>query len=324
MVFAPSEYDPLEGTPYVKVARVLCHGIFEVFTFVVKHQRAQSMEQRAAATLELLKAVAGIARCFNSLIRIALRSALKLQHEHCIPGALPSFLDKLYALTAVDSESSGHRATAAVSVTNAATKVALTLSEEVNPATSSVSYGYRSLTPENAGTSPLAKAQKKYKPPSDLCVECKLTIAEACVRLGTYQRWHLHCLRCQSCNQAACLPSMGHSTTPTAFHTQVDASNILYEPMSIKNVPLLGPVPSVVYCSDHAWPTSLSGFLPVSRLEQYAYLLTVSLRRLYAHLKDPTLASQTFGMLLLRRMRLRLTSLLQRVHGAQMGAKGKE
>ncbi|KAI9457011.1 hypothetical protein BJY52DRAFT_1274505 [Lactarius psammicola] len=272
------------GIPYVKVARMLCHGIFEVFTFVAKHQRAHSMEQRAAVILELLKTVAGIARYFNSLIRVALRGALKLQHEHCIPGALPSFLDKLHALTNVDSP--GHSPAAAVSATGSVTNVAPTNSEAVNPATSSVSYGYRSLTPENAGISPLTKAQKKYKPPSDLCIGCKLTIVGACVRLGTYQRWHLHCLRCQSCNKAA--------TTQTAFHTQVDTSNILYEPMSIKNVPLLGPVPSVVYCTDHAWPTSLGGFLPVSRLEQYAYLLTVSLRRLYARLKDPAPSSSDF------------------------------
>jgi hypothetical protein len=81
---------------------------------------------------------------------------------------------------------------------------------------------------------------------------------------------------------------MGPSTTLTA-------DNFLYEPMSIENVPLLGPVPRVVYCMEHAWPTSRSGFLLVTRLEQYAYLLVVSLRRLYTRLKDLTLASQTFG-----------------------------
>jgi len=292
MMFAQSEYVPLEGIPYTEVACALCHEIFEVFTFVARHQRGQSMEQKAAATLEP-KDVAGIARCLNSLVGIALRSVLKLQHEHCIPEGLASFLDKLQLVTTVDS--SGHRPTAAISVTDAVTEVELTPSLGVNPATGSVSYGYRSLTPENAGISPLAKAQKKYKPPTDLCVQCKMTIAEACVRLGTYQRWHLHCLRCQSCNKAAGLPLMGPRITPIDFYTQVDVSNFLYEPMSIKNVPLLGPVPSVVYCTDHAWPTSRSGFLPVSLLEQYAYLLTVSLRHLYARFKDPILASQPFA-----------------------------
>ena len=288
MTSPPSEYDSSEGIPYVKVTRVLCQGIFEVFTFVSKHQSAQSMEQRATATLEILKVVARIARCFNSLIRISLRGALKLQQEHHISGALPSFLDRLHALT--NANSSTHMPAAAASAS-----AALALSEGVNPATTSSSYGYRSLTPESAGISPLAKAQKKYKPPSDLCIKCKLTITEACVRLGTYQRWHSHCLRCQSCNKSAALSSVGPNTTPTALHTQIDTSNLVYEPMSIENVPLLGPVPSVVYCMEHAWPTSRSGFLPVSRLEQYAYLLMVSLRRLYARLKDPTPTSQTFG-----------------------------
>ena len=288
MTFAPFEHGTLKGIPYVKVARVLCQAIFEVLTFITKHQSAQSVEQRAAATLEILKVVARIARYFNSLIRIALRGALKLQQNHYILGALPSFLDRLHALTNVNS--STHRPAAAASVS-----VALTLSEGVNPATTSASYGYRSLAPESGGISPLAKAQKKYKPPSDLCIKCKLTIAEACVRLGTYQRWHSHCLRCQSCNKTAGLSSTGPSKTSTALHTQLNASSFVYEPMSIENVPLLGPVPSVVYCMEHAWPTSRSGFLPVSRLEQYTYLLVVSLRRLYARLKDPTLTSQTFG-----------------------------
>ena len=168
---------------------------------------------------------------------------------------------------------------ASVSVTGVATKVALsTLSEGVNPmanpGTRSISYGYQSLTPENTGVSPLSKTQKKYKPPSDLCVKCKLTINDACIHLGTYQCWHPHCLRCQSCNKAA---GVGSGTTQTSSHMQVYASNFLYKPMSIENVPLLGLVPSMVYCTDHAWPTSRSGFLPVSQLEQYAYLLMVTL-----------------------------------------------
>jgi hypothetical protein len=167
MMFAPSEYAPLVGTSHVKVARVLCQGIFEVITFVSKHQSAQSIEQRAATTLGILKAVSGVARCLNRLIRIALRDALKLQCEHHIPGALSSFLNKLNALTYVDP--SGHNPAAAASdssLTHAPARVALTLSEGVNPTSSSPLFGYRSLTPESAGVSPFTKAQKKYKPPT--------------------------------------------------------------------------------------------------------------------------------------------------------------
>ena len=222
---------------------------------------------------------------------------LKLEQEYHIPGALPSFLSKLHALTNVDS--SGHKpaAAASVSMTGVATNVALsTLSEGVNPVanpgTRSILYGYQSLTPENTGVSPLLKMQKKYKPPSDLCVKCKLTIDNTCIHLSMYQHWHLHCLQCQSCNKAA---SVGSGTTQTSSHVQVDAINCLYEPMSIESVPLLGLVPSMVYCMDHVWPTSCSGFLPVLQLEQYAYLLMVTLRQLYASLKDLTPATQTFG-----------------------------
>ena len=295
----PSEYIQVEGTvPYVKVARVLCHGILKVSMFISKHRSAGSTQQKVLAALEIFKEVAQIAHCFNRLIRIALKEALKLEQEYHILGALPLFLSKLHALTNVDS--SGHKpaVSASVSMTGVATKVALsTLSEGVNPVanpgTRSISYGYQSLTPENTGVSPLSKTQKKYKPPSDLCVKCKLTINDACIHLGTYQCWHPHCLRCQSCNKAA---GVGSGTTQTSSHMQVYTSNFLYEPMSIENIPLLGLVPSVVYCTDHAWPTSCSGFLPVLQLEQYAYLLMVTLRQLYASLKDPTPATQTFGV----------------------------
>ena len=57
-MFASSEYGPLEGIPYIKVARALCHVLFRVFLFVAEHRRSQSLKQRAAATLELLKEVA--------------------------------------------------------------------------------------------------------------------------------------------------------------------------------------------------------------------------------------------------------------------------
>ena len=104
----PSEYIRVEGTvPYVKVARVLCHGILEVSMFISKHRSAGSTQQKVLAALEIFKEVAQIARCFNRLIRIALKEALKLEREYHILGALPSFLSNLHALTNVDS--SGHK-----------------------------------------------------------------------------------------------------------------------------------------------------------------------------------------------------------------------
>jgi hypothetical protein len=41
----------------------------------------------------------------------------------------------------------------------------------------------------------------------------------------------------------------------------------------------------VVYCTLHGTPDCAHGFEAVSRLEQYAFLLNVALRRLYDHLR---------------------------------------
>jgi hypothetical protein len=64
----------------------------------------------------------------------------------------------------------------------------------------------------------------------------------------------------------------------------------------------IGKAPSVIYCVDHRKPDTKTGFHNVTRLEQYAFLLTVALRRLYFILKrrgaivPPTGASLVFTL----------------------------
>lgn len=43
--------------------------------------------------------------------------------------------------------------------------------------------------------------------------------------------------------------------------------------------------PSTIYCTKHQTRTSKDGFESVSRLEQYAFLLHIALRRLYVHFR---------------------------------------
>jgi hypothetical protein len=45
-------------------------------------------------------------------------------------------------------------------------------------------------------------------------------------------------------------------------------------------------VPTIILCTEHAHQGCRSGFQPVQRLEQYAFLLNVALRRLYLLLKQ--------------------------------------
>ncbi|KAJ7899703.1 hypothetical protein B0H13DRAFT_1883791 [Mycena leptocephala] len=67
---------------------------------------------------------------------------------------------------------------------------------------------FRSLAPENAGESPFdpGVSSSSSKMPSDLCVKCNQTVEEDCVRLGTYQRWHSHCVQCAVCGKKAAAP----------------------------------------------------------------------------------------------------------------------
>jgi hypothetical protein len=54
---------------------------------------------------------------------------------------------------------------------------------------------------------------------------------------------------------------------------------------SVVETPSFGEVPKTMYCTEHAQPNCKGGFQPVQRLEQYAFLLNVALRRLYLLLK---------------------------------------
>jgi hypothetical protein len=60
-----------------------------------------------------------------------------------------------------------------------------------------------------------------------------------------------------------------------------------------------GPGPTVltagcvVYCTLHGTNDCQHGFEAVSRLEQYAFLLNVGLRRLYDHLKAQGVVAET-------------------------------
>ncbi len=84
-----------------------------------------------------------------------------------------------------------------------------------NASINGVTHGYRSLAPENAGESPFLGAPRDpglssvpvVNPPSDLCAKCSLTVKEYCVRLSTYQRWHLHCVSFKSCGKQAAPPA---------------------------------------------------------------------------------------------------------------------
>ncbi|KAL4073028.1 hypothetical protein V8B97DRAFT_1869469 [Scleroderma yunnanense] len=304
----------LKGMSHVREARMLCRKTVDLFTLLSRTQEAGS--RRIGMTQELLALVTGIAHYLKILIRIALTGALKLEREQSVREAMPSFLDKLHLLAVQGGDPGARR------VIKSGSGEVMGVGQNGNGGnlgTQGVTYGYRSLAPELAGESPFSITSPSRlsvnNPPSDRCVKCTQAVEEDCVRLGTYQRWHSHCLQCNACGKAAAVPVPKEPTPPK--HTDekekekerdkdkdkeksekdpskssavrrppANVTIFVYEVESVKDVPPFGEVPSVILCTDHAHSGCRSGFQPVSRLEQYAFLLNIALRRLYLVLKQ--------------------------------------
>ena len=126
------------------------------------------------------------------------------------------------------------------------------------------------------------------------------------MRLGTYQRWHSSCIQCLTCGKVAAVPLPTDTTSPrpddkdkerdkdkegssskpsTQRRPPANVGFFVYEADSVKDTSAFGPVPNAICCIDHAHNGCRGGFQSVSRLEQYAFLLNVALRRLYTLLK---------------------------------------
>ncbi|KAJ6621368.1 hypothetical protein B0H10DRAFT_2163174 [Mycena sp. CBHHK59/15] len=295
----------MKGMSHVREARMLCRKTVELFTLLSHTQETGS--RRMGMTQELLALVTGLAHYLKILIRIALTGALKLERERSVDEAMASFLDKLHLLAVQGGNPAARR------IIKSQNGEVMAPSSVGNFGTQGVTYGFRSLAPENAGESPFAiggvtregsSKVSSSKPPSDLCVKCNLTVEEDCVRLGTYQRWHSHCVQCASCGKVAAVPvvkekepvpngeekdgAMTRDQLPklsTARRPPANVTQFVYEVDSRKDTSSFGEVPTVILCTDHAHSGCRAGFQAVQRLEQYAFLLNVALRRLYLLLK---------------------------------------
>ena len=298
----------LLGMSHVREARMLCRKTVDLFTLLSHTQETGA--RRMGMTQELLALVTGLAHYLKILIRIALTGALKLEREHGVREAMQSFLDKLHLLAVQGGNPSARR------MMKGAKGEAFPSQRPSsgNAGTGGVTYGFRSLAPENAGESPFIGASRDpalsgvpvVNPPSDLCVKCNLTVEEDCVRLGTYQRWHSHCVQCNMCGKVAAPPAPASAedkakekekekekaedggVTPritTARRPPANVDIFAYQVDSVVDTQSFGAVPTTVYCTDHAHQGCRGGFQAVSRLEQYAFLLNVALRRLYLLLK---------------------------------------
>ncbi|KAG8690495.1 hypothetical protein FRC11_011190 [Ceratobasidium sp. 423] len=273
-----------KGMSHVREARMLCRKTVDLFTLLSHSSSNDPKHSGSGMSQELLALVTGLAHYLKILIRIALTGSLKLERELGDGGvALSRFLERMKALAKSGSDVRARRI----------------MSSESNGDESVVAYGYRSLAPEVAGESPFAgPAGLAMSSPSDLCTICGLTVEEDCVRLGTYQRWHSNCVKCarDECTRTAVAPLPPHLQAPekkpddeeggskkvsSVRRPPAEVGRFVYEPKDGEPVTV-----AVIYCTDHASvPPCRAGFEAVSRLEQYAFLLNVALRRLFLLLK---------------------------------------
>lgn len=274
---------------------MLCRKTVDLFTLLSRTQ--ETGERRIGMTQELLALVTGLAHYLKILIRIALTGALKLEREYELQSALIDFLDHLQALGNNRGNPSARRLKADTTGGK----------ESGTSGTQGVSYGYKSLAPENAGETPFAPQAldggvKTLSPPSDLCLDCKQTVEEDCVRLGTYRRWHSACIKCKTCGKVAAAPlppkeppakedeekdsKEKQTKVSTVRRAPAKVDEFVFEPAPLKEgTTSAGVSVAVIFCTEHGHAGCESGFQAVSRLEQYAFLLNVALRRLYLLLK---------------------------------------
>jgi hypothetical protein len=133
-----------------------------------------------------------------------------------------------------------------------------------------------------------------------VCAHCHTAIEDECVRLGMFNRWHSSCLQCGVCGDRAVPPAPTPKDEPsdeTSRGSADDGTALAVVTNRPRRPPprlhefFFQPVgdfvpPHEIFCSKHRTPQSVNGFESVTRLEQYAFLLHIALRRLYVHFRQ--------------------------------------
>lgn len=126
-----------------------------------------------------------------------------------------------------------------------------------------------------------------YVPPEG-CVQCHSAMEEDCVRYGMFNRWHSGCVVCRVCGDRALVPFEEEERAPSEEGMMTARQPSRRPPARVDDFFFEPPhhmIPDTIYCMNHQTPTCIKGFESVSRLEQYAFLLHIALRRLYVHFR---------------------------------------
>lgn len=305
------------GMSHAREAKQLCRKLVNFFSML--SAISPSSSGAIPNMQELLTQVTQLAHYLKILIRIALTGAIKLDREQSNPKAMTNALARLHLLSLDNADTAvGKRGdhpeptepldpwTGNETPEEMAKRSFDSLTrhpEGYIPSTQQVAYGYRSLAVEVTGETTLRGPQDDDFVPNDGCARCVGSIEDDCVRLGMFNRWHSACIECQTCGDKASnskdaelspmvRPSMdddeashdGSGAPEAAKHhrrTPPRVNDFAYEQPKVK----YGPA-EVIWCNVHHTSTSMTGFQSVSRLEQFAFLLHVALRRLYLHFRE--------------------------------------
>ncbi|EIW67038.1 hypothetical protein TREMEDRAFT_69951 [Tremella mesenterica DSM 1558] len=269
-----------KGMSHAREAKQLCRKLVNLFSMM--SQISPNGSSVVPNNQELFNLITQLAHYLKILIRIALTGSIKLERDLSNPTAMTNCLGRLNLLAMDGSDATVVKRDQIRKSIDALTRKP----QGYIPSTQGIAYGYRSLADRFTGSVP-------YYIPPEGCAVCRAAIEEDCIRLGMFNRWHCACVDCMVCGEKAIgaiieevdsksseETSSGSRPSKSPKRQQPRVDEFYYEVASRRSEP-----PDVIYCQDHRSASSQLGFASVSRLEQYAFLLHIALRRLYVHFR---------------------------------------
>ncbi|KAL1406000.1 Rho-type GTPase activating protein Rga1 [Vanrija albida] len=309
----------VKGMSHAREAKQLCRKLVNFFSML---SQISPTGGPIPNMQDLLTQVTQLAHYLKILIRIALTGAIKLDREQGNPKALIDALARLHLLSLDNADPTVRKRgehpeptgnippwTGNETPEEMATRSFDSLTRHPDgfiPSTRGIAYGYRSLAPESTGETTLRGPQDDHFVPNDGCARCNGPIEDDCVRQGMFNRWHSACVECKNCkDKASNTPDADKLIAPPPTSGLTDdesheggsthkehvskphrrspprVGDFSYEPAVVKYSP-----PETIWCNLHRSASAIAGFESVSRLEQFAFLLHVALRRLYLHFRE--------------------------------------
>lgn len=303
------------GMSHAREAKQLCRKLVNLFSTM---SQISPQGGGPPSNQELFNLITQLAHYLKILIRIALTGSIKLERDQHNTTAMPNALARLNLLAMDNGDPTVKKRGDYSDPIQIKTSLAVNDGAEhgVTPtggdeevlkraiealtrkpqgyiaSTQGLAYGYRSLAPEVTNETSLRGPKAEDYLPLEGCATCRTAIEEDCVRLGMFNRWHSQCLACQVCHDSALVPSPREDLEESTKRSEED---VIRPPHKVSRRPPPrvddfffdpGPdPPTSIFCLSHKSGPCRPGFQSVSRLEQYAFLLHIALRRLYVHFR---------------------------------------